>query len=296
MPQSERLVQPEMGVGTVKLTVRDLLALKGRRKFSMTNAADYNTAKAAEQAGIDIISGRGLYNEEQMCLALDQLRQAAPNTLIACNMPATVAYVSDTEAIRCAMAARDHGADLIYSSGNTLSRFKALADLGIPCVGHVGLVPIRATWLGGLRPVGKTIEEAVRVYRDTIAFQDAGVIAVEMESVPGAIAAEITRRMSLLTISLGSGRDCDGQFVFSCDLLGTYEPRYPGLSRPYDGPYPRHAKKYADLYGAAVEAFGLFRHEIESGAFPADRNTIRVDNDVLAGFTARISESEQVAP
>ena len=84
--------------------------------------------------------------------------------------------------------------------------------------------------------------------------------------------------------------------MFSCDLLGTYEPRYPGLSRPYDGPYPRHAKKYADLYGTAVEAFALFRHEIESGAFPAEQNTIRVDDDVLAGFTARIAEAEQVAP
>ena len=277
----------------MKLTVRDLLDLKGTRKLSMTNAADYNTARAAEQAGIDIISGRGLYNEEQMCLALDQLRQAAPDTLIACNMPATVAYVSDTEAIRCAMLARDHGADLIYSSGNSLSRFRALADIGIPCVGHVGLVPARATWLGGLRPVGKTVPEAVQVYEDTIALQEAGAVAVEMECVPGGIAAEITKRVRLLTISLGSGRECDGQFVFSCDLLGTYEPRYPGLSRPYDGPYPRHAKKYVDLYGAAVQAFEMFRHEVENGEFPADRNTIQVGDDLVDAFRATIAGPER---
>jgi 3-methyl-2-oxobutanoate hydroxymethyltransferase len=200
-----------------------------------------------------------------------------------------VAYVSDAEAIRSAMLARDHGADLIFSSGNNISRFRALASVGIPFVGHVGLVPSRSTWLGGLRAVGKTIGEAVKVYQDTIDFQEAGAVAVEMECVPSGIAAEITKRVSLLTISLGSGRDCDGQFLFSCDLLGTYEPRYPGLNRPYEGPYPRHAKKYADLYGAAVEAFATFKQEVDRGEFPADGNTIHVDGDLIETFRARIS-------
>lgn len=275
----------------MKLTVRDLVALKGKRKLTMTNATDYNTARAAEEAGIDIISGRGLYNEEQMCLALDQLSQAAPNTLIACNMPATVAYVSEAEAIRCAMLARDHGADLIYSSGNQLSRFRALADAGIPCVGHVGLVPMRSTWIGGLRAVGKTVPEALQVYQDTLAFQEAGAIAVEMECVPGRIAAEITERVQLLTISLGSGSECDGQFVFSCDLLGVYEPRYPGLSRPYDGPYPRHAKKYADLYRAAVDGFKAFRSDVDSGDFPTEGNTVHVADDVVEAFKEHVTRT-----
>lgn len=84
-----------------KSTIKDLLARKGGRKITMTNAADYNTARAADEAGIDIIAARGLYNEEQMCLGLDQVRQGAPNTLIACNLPATIAYVSDAEAVRC---------------------------------------------------------------------------------------------------------------------------------------------------------------------------------------------------
>jgi len=157
-----------------KLTMRDLLATKGRRKLTMTNAADYNTARAAEEAGIDIITARGLWDERQLGLGLDQVRQGAPNTLVACNLPPTVAYVSDAEAIRCAMLARDHGADLIYSSGNTPARLGAIAELGIPVAGHVGLVPIRATWLGGLRAVGKTLDEAVEVYRQTLAFQAIG--------------------------------------------------------------------------------------------------------------------------
>lgn len=271
-----------------KLTMRDLLASKGQRKITMTNAADYNTARAAEEAGIDIIAARGLWDERQMCLGLDQVRAAAPNTIIACNLPSTVAYVSDAEAIRCAMLARDHGADLVYSSGNTPARLGAIAELGIPVAGHVGLVPIRSTWLGGLRVVGKTLDEAVEVYRQTLAFQAIGAVAVEMECVPAAIAAEITRRTSLLTISLGSGPECDGQFLYSSDLLGTLENRYPGLARPYEGPFPRHARQYADLQSAAVHAFEAFVADVNSGEFPAPRNSAGVADDVVEAFMAAI--------
>jgi len=147
-------------------------------------------------------------------------------------------------------------------------------------------VPIRATWLGGLRAVGKTLDEAVDVYRQTLAFQAIGAVAVEMECVPAAIAAEITRRTSLLVMSLWSGPDCDGQFLYSSDLLGTFENRYPGLARPYEGPYPRHARQYADLHAAAVRAFEAFVADVQTGEFPAPGNLARVADDVVQGFVA----------
>jgi 3-methyl-2-oxobutanoate hydroxymethyltransferase len=80
-----------------------------------------------------------------------------------------------------------------------------------------------------------------------------------MECVAADIAAEITRRVDILVISLGSGPDCDGQFLFSADMLGIHEPRYPGLGRPYEGPLPRHAKRYTNLFEEAKSAFGAFR-------------------------------------
>lgn len=271
-----------------KPTIKELLAAKGTRKLTMTNALDYNTARAAAEAGIDIIYGRGMYNEVQIGLVLDQITQAAPDAIIACNLPPTIAFVSDSEAIRCAMIARDHGADLIFSSGNTISRFEAMASVGLNIAGHVGLVPFRASRGGGLRATGKTLDEALQIYRDTLAYEQLGAMAVEIECVAADIAAEITKRVDLLTLSLGSGPGCDGQFLFSADMLGIQEPRYPGLFRPYEGPMPRHAKRYANLFEAAKAAFSTFRQEVTSGEFPAAAHSIRTEASLVESFRATI--------
>jgi 3-methyl-2-oxobutanoate hydroxymethyltransferase len=272
----------------VKPTIGELLAGKGKRQLTMTNATDYNTALAAAEAGIDIISGRGMYDEQQIGLVLDQIVMAAPNAVIACNLPATIAYVSDSEAIRAAMIARDHGADIIYSSGNTLSRFEAMASVGINCGGHVGLVPIRASREGGLGARGKTLAEARRIYEETLAYQNAGAVIVEMECVAADIAAEISRRVDILVMSLGSGSGCDGQFLFSADLLGIHEPRYPGMGKPYQGPLPRHAKRYTDLFEGAKAAFVAFKAEVTSGEFPASAHTIRIDPQIVDAFRTEV--------
>jgi 3-methyl-2-oxobutanoate hydroxymethyltransferase len=259
-----------------KLTIRELLDSKGQRKITMTNAPDASMAKACELAGIDIVGGRGGRTIEQMCAVLDELQRAIPNTLLAFNLPTADAWVSETDAVRCALLAVKHGADIVYSSGNHISRFQAMVELGIPCVGHVGLVPAKATWLGGYRAVGKTCEEAVKVYNDALAFQEAGAIAVEMECVPEKIAAEITRRLKILTISLGSGRHCDGQFLYSCDILGTHNDHYP-----------RHVKKYADFFGESVKAFQQFKQEVDDGRFPQDSNTIQISDSEYEDFLKR---------
>jgi 3-methyl-2-oxobutanoate hydroxymethyltransferase len=273
-----------------KPTIGDLLAAKGKRQLTMTNATDFNTALAAAEAGIDIISGRGMFDEQQIGLVLDQIVKAAPNAVIACNLPATIAYVSDSEAIRAAMIARDHGADIIYSSGNTLSRFEAMASVGINCGGHVGLVPIRASREGGLKAKGKTLDEALGIHEATVAYQNAGCVIVEMECVAAEIAAEISKRVDILVMSLGSGAGCDGQFLFSSDLLGIHEPRYPGMGKPYEGPLPRHAKRYTNIFEEAKSGFAAFKTEVESGAFPSPDHTIRVDPAVVDTFRTALDD------
>ena len=133
-----------------------------------------------------------------------------------------VAAASETEAVRLAYRAMELGADAIMCQWSP--RFiSAAAEAGVPVQGHAGLVPRKSTWTGGLRAVGKTIEEAIWVYQEIKTLEDAGAWAVEVEVIPGPLLAEITRRTSLLTSSIGGGSGGDIQFLFAEDILGGWQ-------------------------------------------------------------------------
>ncbi|MBX3013700.1 MAG: 3-methyl-2-oxobutanoate hydroxymethyltransferase [Caldilineaceae bacterium] len=259
-----------------KLTVRDLLQAKGKRKLVLTTAFDAWTARAAENAGVDMILAWGS-NLEHSKWVIDTVRAGAPNTLIGSGLPSTGAYSSEAEALRLAGELRSAGTDIIYCSGLVPEKFAALARQKYPCTGHVGYLPVQNTWFGGPRAVGKTWDEALQVYNDTVALHKAGCIAVEMECVPARVAAEITKRVPLLTFSMGSGPDCDGQFLFSSDLLGTNL-----------GHYPRHSITYTRMLDSATAAFKQYRSDIESGAYPAKRHLIKIQDDQFERFLEAI--------
>jgi 3-methyl-2-oxobutanoate hydroxymethyltransferase len=264
-------------------TIKDLQNLKGKRKIVLTTAFDYYTARACELAGIDVLVTWPQHNEtmDELQIVLEQVRKGAPNTLIGAGIPRYQAFINEDEAIRCSWAALKAGADMIYSSGMNLELFKALAGQRIPCVGHVGFIPAHATWFGGPRAVGKTSQEARQVYEDTLAFQEAGAIAVEMECVPARVAAEITQKMDIMIFSMGSGPACDGQYLFSCDLLGLN-----------DGHYPRHSKKYANFFEDSVNVFKRYKEEVTSGAFPAKGNQIEIKDDEFSAFTGSFGNKD----
>jgi 3-methyl-2-oxobutanoate hydroxymethyltransferase len=253
-----------------RLTIKQLLDLKGKRKLAVTTAFDADAAHACELGGIDLIVTWPQHNETmtELGLVLDQVRKGAPNTLIGAGIPRYEAFVSETEAVRCAWAAIKAGADLIYSSGMEHGKFKALARERIPFVGHVGYIPAHNTWFGGPRAVGKSYAEAMQVYEDTLTFQEMGAVAVEMECVPARVAAEISKRVDILVFSMGSGAGCDGQFLFSCDIWGTH-----------DRHYPRHAKKYRDFYTESIAAMREYKEDVTTGAFPADEHVIKIRDD-----------------
>jgi len=267
-----------------KPTIKDLQNLKGKRKIVLTTAFDYYTARACELAGIDALVTWPQQNEtmEELLMVLEQVRKGAPNTLIGAGIPRYEAFVSETDAVRCAWAAIKAGADMIYSSGMSLDFFKALAKQRIPCVGHVGFIPAHATWFGGPRAVGKTSDEAWQVYEDSMVFQEAGAVAVEMECVPVKVAEEITRRLDILVFSMGSGPACDGQYLFSCDLLGLN-----------DGRYPRHSKKYANFFDSSVEVFKKYKEEVLGGEYPAKEHQIGIKEDQFQTFVRSINKDTQ---
>ncbi len=261
-------------------TIKDLQALKGQRKIVLTTAFDYYTARACELAGIDVIVTWPQHNEtmEELLMVLEQVRKGAPNTLIGAGIPRYQAYINETEATRCSWAAIKAGADMIYSSGMSLDLFKALGKQRIPCVGHVGFIPAHATWFGGPRAVGKTSREALQVYEDSLAFQEAGAIAVEMECVPAKVAAEITQKLDILVFSMGSGPQCDGQYLFSCDLLGLN-----------DGRYPRHSKKYANFFNDSIDVFKKYKEDVTTGEYPAHGHQIEIKDEELSDFIKSIN-------
>jgi 3-methyl-2-oxobutanoate hydroxymethyltransferase len=258
-----------------KLTVAGLLALKGKRQIILTTAFDEWTAKAAEAAGVDMILAWGSDLAESKYV-IQAVRRGAPNTLIGSGLPHP-AYASIEDCLRLAGEIRAAGTDIIYCSGLVPDKFAGMARQHVPCVGHVGYLPCNDTWLGGPRAVGKTSEEAKKMYDDVMALEAAGCIAVEMEVVPAKVAAEITKRTKMLVFSMGSGPDCDGQFIFSEDIIGTNS-----------GHYPRHSITYAHLMDDAVKAMSQYRADVLSGAYPTAKHSITIKDEEFAGFMKAI--------
>jgi 3-methyl-2-oxobutanoate hydroxymethyltransferase len=157
---------------------------------------------------------------------------------------------------------------------------KSLFKEGVPCLGHVGLIPQRTTWTGGYKAVGKTASEAIKVYEDCLRFQDAGAVAIEMECVPHKIAAAISKKIDTTILSLGSGPGCDVQYLFACDILGTTS-----------GHIPRHAKSYRNfsqefkrLQKERVDAFQEFYNDVQDGIFPDKKNIVEIPQKELDVF------------
>ena len=253
------------------LTVKDLIDLKGKRQIYYVQVAKVEEAAAASQAGMDMI-GTG-YRPETLSFP-----KAASGTHFQYGL-AWGKHASATEALREAMQAMEAGGQSIYC-GMSPHVVEVLAREGVPVIAHVGLVPPKATWTGGYKAVGKTAKQALQLWNGVKAFESAGAFAVEIEVVPARLATEITKRTSMLTVSLGAGSGCDAQYLFSEDLLG--ENR---------GHIPRHAKQYRNfaverdrLQAERIAAYGEYIADVQSGAFPADEHLVGMKDGEFEAF------------
>lgn len=250
------------------MTIRDLREAKGKRKIAYVQVAREEEALAAAEAGMDMI-GTAFVPERA------HFAKAVPDTHFQYGLP-WGKHASATEALRDAMAAMGAGAQSVYC-GYSPKIVKALADEGVPVICHVGLVPPKATWTGGFRAVGKTAEQARMIWDQVQAFEAAGAFAVEMEVVAADLAAAITPKTSMLTISLGSGLECDAQYLFSADLLGENT-----------GHVPRHAKVYCNmaeererLQRMRVAAYQNYISDVATAAFPSDAHSVSTEPGAL---------------
>ena len=262
-----------------KPTVADLRALKGKGQLTMLRIFTLEEAEAAEQAGIDIVS------LPEDLVTHPRYRKVAP-TLFSMTGQTHLEYGTRDDYRRFAGRVLNAGADAVYCSGG-LETVRFLAEDHIPVVGHVGLVPSRATWTGGFRAVGKTAESALALYEECKAYEAAGAFAVEIEVVPVEVASEISKRLKLLLWSMGSGPGCDAQYLFAEDILGANR-----------GHMPRHAKVYRNfaaefdrLQQERGAAFREYVADVRSGAYPQDKHVVRMAEAEQAAFTAGLPKA-----
>ncbi|MCR9134512.1 MAG: 3-methyl-2-oxobutanoate hydroxymethyltransferase [Alphaproteobacteria bacterium] len=260
-------------------TVADLRALKGKRQLTMLRYFELDEAEAAEQAGIDIAS------VPSEVVFHPAYREVAPSIFSMAGQTHLEAGTPE-DYLRWSGDAINRGADAVYCSGS-LQTVEYLAREHIPVVGHVGLVPARATWTGGYRAVGKTADDALRLFKEIKAYENAGAFAVEIEVVPEAVASEISKRVNILLWSMGAGPGCDAQYLFANDILGYT-----------DGHIPRHSKVYRDfrkeferLQAERVAAFSEFISDVEAGAYPQDKHLVQMDPKELEAFKSGIGAS-----
>jgi len=269
--------------GTRNYTVKDLRDLKGKRVLTETVPFSIEEAIAAEEAGIDTMKVRFDPNNPDLAISL---RRAAPNTFMAFSVP-LIAAASEDEAVRIAYKAMEIGADAVMCQWSP--RFIAAAtEAGVPVQGHAGLVPRRSTWTGGLKAVGKTIDEAIWVYNKIKEFEKAGAYAVEVEVIPEELLIEISKRTKLLTSSIGAGKGGDIQFLFAEDILGNNPP-----------PYPRHSKQYRQLYKMKekmqlerVAGFKEFIKDVKTGNFPKTEHVVRASSGLIESFVKALNKDK----
>ena len=268
-----------------RLTVKEFLECKGKRQLSVLFVHNVEEASAAEEAGIDMIIAAYDIPQYGIHATLNdvvEMRKAAPNCFFQSAVP-HLTFASETELIRGAYKLMALDIDCVYCA-NSVDWIKAMRRENIPVIGHVGLVPSKSTWLGGFRAVGKTSEEALKVLNDTLELEDAGVIGVELEVVPRKVAAEITKRTKIITMSMGSGSDCDAQYLFANDVLGTHR-----------GHYPRHSKVYRNLLSdyekiqkERISAFKEFKKDTEDRNFNDPNLTVDIEDVEFEKFMRAI--------
>jgi 3-methyl-2-oxobutanoate hydroxymethyltransferase len=282
----------------MKLSLTELPERKREgEKLVMVTAYDHPSARLADAAGIDLIlvgdsaADNVLGYEstvpvtvEELLVLVHAVTRGADRALVIADMPFGSFQISDEEALANAVRfVKEAGADAVKveGAGPTLSRVQALVGAGIPVMGHIGLTPQSATMLGGYKAQGRTAAKAQRLLSDARALEAAGCFAVVLEAVPAPVAKRITEALTVPTIGIGAGSDCDGQVLVWHDVLGLSD-REPA----------RFVRRYAELGGEIRRALEAYAADVRSGAFPAAEHTYSIPEEELDLFAEATQERE----
>lgn len=271
----------------MKNTVRTFQMAKEKgEKLTMLTAYDYSTAKLMDEAGINaILVGDSLGNtmlgyEDTISVTMEDMihhgaavARGTTDTMVVVDMPfmsyQTSVYDALVNAGRLMKEGRANAVKL-EGGASVCEQIKAITDAGIPVMAHLGLTPQSINAFGGNRVQGKSEEAAKQLIEDALAVQEAGAFAVVLECIPAKLAAIITKKLSIPTIGIGAGNECDGQILVYQDMLGMFSDYIP-----------KFAKKFADVGTMMKTAFADYIKEVSEGSYPAPEHTFKIDDDVL---------------
>lgn len=259
---------------------------KNGEKLTMLTAYDYTTAKLLDEAGVDsILVGDSLgmvvlgYDDtlsvtmEDMIHHSAAVARGAKNALVITDMPFMSYQTSVYDAVANAgRLVKEGRAQAVKLEGGKefCEHIRAIVNASIPVCAHIGLTPQSINAFGGFKVQGKGKEAAQRLLDEARAVEEAGAFAVVLECVPAKLAKKISESISIPTIGIGAGADCDGQVLVYQDMLAMYSDFKP-----------KFVKQYAQVGGVMKDAFKQYISEVKSGAFPSDEHTFCIDDEII---------------
>ena len=260
-----------------RMTAPRFQELKSKRRSVCLTAYDFLTATLVDEAGVDLILvGDSLGNvvlghEHTLPVTIDDMVihaaavvRAKTKALVIADMPFMSYHISREETLgNAGRLIKEAGVDgvKLEGAGPRLEHIRALVQAEIPVMGHLGLTPQSVLEFGGYRVQAKTPEGAEHLLQDAKNLQEAGCFAVVLEGVPGAVADNVTKSLSIPTVGIGAGVHCDGQILVTQDLLGLT----PSV--------PKFVRRYADLRSVGVAAVQAFVKDVQEGEFPGSEET-----------------------
>lgn len=259
-----------------KITVPDIVKMKAEgRKIPVLTAYNYPMAKILDDAGIPILmvgdscgmaeAGR----PSTLTVTVDEIiyhTRSVVNgrtyAVVVSDMPFASYQISAVEARKnAARLVKEGGAEAVKIEGGkrSLKAVKAVLDMDIPVMGHIGLTPQSIHAMGGYKVQGKTSEEADRILEDAKELEKAGVFSVVLEGIPAQLAQGITAALAIPTIGIGAGPHCDGQVLVTNDILGLESMMKT----------PKYVKRYMDLKNIISSAVVEYVIDVEAGRFPS---------------------------
>ena len=258
---------------------------KGRQRITFVTAYDFPTAKLADEAGFDMVLVGDTLAEvvlgyettlpvtfETMLHHTAAARRGIRRALLVADLPYGTYQASEQDAVRFALRfVKEGGAQAVKLEGGQkrVNVIRRIVNAEIPIVGHIGLTPQSVHRMGGYKVQGRLEADVERLMQDAVALDKEGVFAMVLEGVPREVAKAVSDEVSIPTLGIGAGPDCDGQVMVLNDLLGLTFKRPAKFVRQY-------------LQGASDirTALAQFKADIESGAYPTDAESYHLPADV----------------